>query len=348
MSKTLIVDGNNIGCKEYFALRGRQLTTSSGIETTVICGVLAKLNYFLNQVEETFDKTILVWDVGGSHYRKGMFPHYKGNRKYEDMDGLFKQLDFAREIFKKLGIYQVYMKGIEADDVIGLLAKKNSKDGNEVVIISDDIDMSQLINKRVRQWRMVDGRYLKKKDIVERYGVLPKHLPYLYALSGQAKDNIPGLKCWDSNGKTISNGFGEKKAQAVIVDMVENKRKFYDQCMVMCKDPKWGELFNSCFDNIKLSLKLSKIRTKPEQFSEINVEDLVNMESIGGECTLGKVNQIKDLLEIRHIKVEKIIKRIGVKMKKKNKSTVKAVVSKEREDMNINKKGKSKKKNKRT
>ena len=135
--KILIIDGNGLAFAGYMAMAGAKgggLKNSFGVCTTTVFKMMQYINEYVN-IHGRIDRVVICWDLGGgSKYRKSIFPHYKGNREYKDMDDLFEDLNDGREYLGRLGINQAPCKGIEADDVIGWFSEKYRKMGWHSII----------------------------------------------------------------------------------------------------------------------------------------------------------------------------------------------------------------------
>lgn len=328
----LIIDGNNLGYKIYAAFsagNNLRLTNSVGLPTTVIYGFLNSLASFAGEFR--VDRTLVCWDVGGgSAYRKSIFPLYKGNREYKDMEDYFAELDAARTYMDALGIMQAPIKGIEADDVIGYTAKHLARQGHKVVIYSDDKDYYRLLSNKIQIYRPCKESMYTKEDFKKDFGQhwKPYYLNMLDALVGQEKDFIPGACDIDEeNRKLIKFRFGPVKA----MKLLEESRFSLKRARTILKDgkvlsEKHREQLLKNWKQVKLSKKLARIRTRPKDYNPKERKKLKEIEkllSVQSQVRSKVVVKLMADLEIQSVDVIQILKSIGVKVMGKSKANVK-------------------------
>lgn len=193
--KLLLIDGNNLFWRSYHGL-SRQNLHYNGIPTWATFGLVNSIINIIKDQEPTH--IALLFDSGGSDYRRELFPGYKANRGASTgFENAPDQLVAARHILNKLGVFQYDEFGIEADDLLATFAEK--WEFPEVVICSGDKDIRQLIRNNVTILQPSLGKAKQEKSwdydqILDHYGVEPNRLPEIWALSGDAVDNIPGAK----------------------------------------------------------------------------------------------------------------------------------------------------------
>jgi 5'-3' exonuclease len=233
-------------------------------------------------------------------------------------------MEDTRNYFGKLNITQAAVKGIEADDVIGFLAKTLVNSGYRVTILSDDKDFFSLYSKSIKIWRPCKNSYVKRANIIEAFKVPPKFFTHLFALMGQEKDFIPGLCDIDlKNKKLIKCGFGVVKAAALLQPMIDGKKTFR-QCVdaaIQDMNYKWRDNLKRNRRQVFASLKLMKIRTNETQYSP---EELAKVKAISNTIlgaskapktiSKAKVEMLKTMLEIRKVPILAILKRTGMKI----------------------------------
>jgi DNA polymerase-1 len=157
-------------------------------------------------LEEKPEYLAVVFDTGEPTFRHEVFPEYKANRT-EMPDDLALQIPYIHRVCEALGVPVLAISGYEADDVIGTLARRAAEQGMDVVIVSNDKDLCQLVSENIRILR-ADRQtyvYLDEKGVQERLGVRPDQVVDLLALWGDSTDNIPGAP-----------GIGEKGAVQLI------------------------------------------------------------------------------------------------------------------------------------
>lgn len=202
MEKAILVDGNNLLFRSYYATAytGNFMRNSEGFPTNGLFGFVNMMNKIINEEKPTY--IAVAFDVGKT-FRHEKYSEYKGGRD-ETPDDLKKQFPVAKKILEAMGIKYLECPGYEADDIIGTLAKMVDIDDDFIAtIISSDKDLLQLISNDV------EVKLLKQKDFirmnhdtfVETYGIEPIRMVDLKGLMGDSSDNIPGVK-----------GIGEKTA----------------------------------------------------------------------------------------------------------------------------------------
>ncbi|MEG2994218.1 MAG: DNA polymerase I [Erysipelotrichaceae bacterium] len=207
MKKMLLVDGNSMLFRAYYAtLYGRSMTTSNGIPTNAIIGFANMLQKALELIKP--DKVFVAWDSGKPTFRHIEYPAYKGTRKELDQD-LIVQFSIVREYLDAYGIFRYECDGIEADDIIGTMAKIHPD--YQINILSSDKDLLQLIDSTTNVYLMKKG--ISEIDIVDEaslkasMGITPHQVIELKGLMGDTADNIPGVK-----------GVGEKTALKLLAE----------------------------------------------------------------------------------------------------------------------------------
>ncbi|MBO9403822.1 MAG: DNA polymerase I [Thermomicrobium sp.] len=203
--RLVLVDGHGLAYRAYHALPPT-LATSAGEPTHVVFGFASMLLEVLNDFEP--DYVIVCFDTGRS-FRQQLYEEYKAHRP-ETPDDLKHQLERIRQLLDALGIPIVTREGYEADDLIGTLAARATANGLEVLIVTGDTDLLQLVDEDVRvilpgRQRFGDYRVYDRQAVIERYGFPPERLPEYKALVGDPSDNIPGVP-----------GIGEKTATRLI------------------------------------------------------------------------------------------------------------------------------------
>ena len=195
MEKVILVDGNNLLFRSYFATAytGNVMRNSKGFPTNALYGFILMMNKI---IEEEKPKYIAVAFDIGKNFRKEKYPTYKDGRA-KTPDELKEQIPYSREILDAMGIKYFELEPYEADDIIGTLAKKAEEDPNfDATIISSDKDLLQLISPQV------DVKLLKQKDYIrynrdnffKDYNFEPIRMIDFKAISGDPSDNIPGVK----------------------------------------------------------------------------------------------------------------------------------------------------------
>jgi len=324
--KILVIDSNNLQFRVWASFqegRSGPLQTSMGVPTSIVFGMLRSLEAFTKMAQ--VDKTICCYDVGGgSKYRKELFPHYKGNREYKDMGPYFEESDSCRGYFKIFGINQAVCRGIEADDIIGWLAKKLSREGHNVTIYSDDKDYYQLLSKRVKIYRPCKEAFFTKKDLLAEHGAdfKPLYLPRIDALVGQEKDNIPGACELDERGVMIKFGFGPAKAKKLLEPHWKLSKVREKLCFASGIAEKFQRQLLKNWEQVQLSYKLARIRQRDDEYTSDELEVLDGVYAAANEGTAISAKVVVKLvrdLEMSSIHIVPLLKSIGVNIIGKDK-----------------------------
>jgi DNA polymerase-1 len=205
MAKCLLIDGNNIVFRAYYAFQNQRLKTSTGFHTGALFGFVRMITKLLQ--EKKPDLVAVAFDVTSNTFRKKMYPEYKAHRRPVPED-LLLQLPLAHKAIKALNIVVMTNENYEADDLIGSTAKQLGET-YEVEVVTGDRDLLQLIDKNITvdlcQKGVSNLRRVDAKLFYEEYGFEPKGIIELKALMGDSSDNIPGVK-----------GIGEKRGSQLI------------------------------------------------------------------------------------------------------------------------------------
>jgi len=195
-----LIDASSYVFRAFHAIP--QLTTSRGLPTNAVYGVTTMLLKFLRDAAPEF--AVAVFDAPGPTFRDTLFADYKANRP-APADELVAQMPYVLRVAPALGLPMREESGVEADDVIGTVARQAVASGMDVVIVTGDKDMMQLVGEHVSLWDTMRDRWTRLDDIRARFGLEPAQLVDVMALMGDATDNIPGVA-----------GIGEKTATALI------------------------------------------------------------------------------------------------------------------------------------
>ncbi len=206
MKKVILVDGNNLMFRSYFATAysGSIMRNSKGQATNALYGFVSMINKIIE--EEHPQYMVVAFDIG-KNFRHEKYSEYKAGRNATP-DDLKSQMPIARQILECMGIKYLEAEGYEADDIIGTLAKEADLDPDyDGLIISSDHDLMQLISPVVgmKMLKPKGSVYYTVDSFREEYGFDPIKIIDLKALMGDSSDNIPGVK-----------GIGEKTAKSLI------------------------------------------------------------------------------------------------------------------------------------
>ncbi|WP_039032189.1 DNA polymerase I [Leclercia adecarboxylata] len=196
----ILVDGSSYLYRAYHAFP--PLTNSAGEPTGAMYGVLNMLRSLIMQYQPSH--AAVVFDAKGKTFRDELFEHYKSHRPPMP-DDLRAQIEPLHKMVKAMGLPLMAVSGVEADDVIGTLAREAEKMGRPVLISTGDKDMAQLVTPGITLINTMTNTILGPEEVVAKYGVPPELIIDFLALMGDSSDNIPGVP-----------GVGEKTAQALL------------------------------------------------------------------------------------------------------------------------------------
>src|SRR6202000_3006082 len=252
--KLILVDGSGYLYRAFHALP--PLTNSRGEPTGAVLGVLNMLNKMIK--EEAPDRIAVVFDAPGRTFRDDLFDQYKAHR--EPMpDNLTAQVQPLYDVVAAMGVPLLRVPGVEADDVIGTLARLGADAVFRVLISTGDKDMAQLVGPNVELINTMSNTRLDRIGVKAKFDVFPEQIVDYLALVGDTSDNIPGI-----------TGVGNKTAAKWL-----NQYQNLDTLIAQAADisGKVGENLRNEMPMLELSRKLATIDTTlsldvtPEQLS---------------------------------------------------------------------------------
>jgi len=188
--RLILIDGSSYLFRAFHALP--PLTNRGGEPTGALFGVVNMLRATLN---ERPARVAFVLDASGKNFRHELYPEYKANRPPTPPD-LKAQVEPMMAIVQSLGMPLLRVPGVEADDVIGTLARRAVAAGYEVLISTGDKDFAQLVDESITLVNTMSGTVTDTAGVVEKFGVRPEQIADYLALMGDSIDNIPGVeKC---------------------------------------------------------------------------------------------------------------------------------------------------------
>ncbi|MEM6302750.1 MAG: DNA polymerase I [Pseudomonadota bacterium] len=260
----VLVDGSSYLYRAYHALPA--LTNSKGASTGAVKGVINMLRRLLKDYPESV--VAVVFDAKGKTFRDEIYPQYKANRPPMP-DELREQIEPIHSIVRAMGLPLLCEPGVEADDVIGTLARRASEAGQAVVVSTGDKDMAQLVNERVTLVNTMTDTLMDIQGVINKFGIPPELIIDLLALMGDKVDNIPGVA-----------GVGEKTALGLLRGLGgldEIYAKLDEVATLSFRGAKtMGDKLAKEKDNAFLSYKLATIATDlelPSEFSELTTGD---------------------------------------------------------------------------
>lgn len=187
MKNIYLIDAYSFLYRAYHVMPG--LTNPQNVPIGAVYG-FTKMLMKLRQ-QHKMDLAVVAFDHSSPTLRKQVYPGYKGNRKRPD--DMYPQLALARAASKCLGFMNLEAPGYEADDIIATLTRRAEQAGMQVVIVSPDKDLMQLIRGNTVVFDPMTSNWVINIDVVKKFGVPPERLRDVLALVGDASDNIPGV-----------------------------------------------------------------------------------------------------------------------------------------------------------
>ncbi len=261
MNKRLfLIDGHALVFKMYYAFLRHPMINSKGADMSILFGFT---KYILELIEkEKPTHLAIAFDPPGGTFRHEMYPEYKGTRQ-ETPQLVIDALEPLCEICQALHFPVLMVKGYEADDVIGSMAKRAEKEGFEVFMVTPDKDYGQLISEHIIQFKPgksgSDNELIDVQKVCEKYKISrPGQVIEILTLCGDSADNIPGVK-----------GVGEVGA-GKLIGKYDNVKNIYDHLDELT--PKQREAFIEAEGHIALSHELVTIKT--DIILDVNSEDM--------------------------------------------------------------------------
>ena len=200
--RLLLLDGHSLAYRAFFALPAENFSTTTGQPTNAVYGFTAMLINVLRDEQPTH--VAVAFDRSEPTFRHEQYVEYKANRR-ETPEDFRSQLSLIFEVLDALGVARLSVPGYEADDVIATLATRATSDGMDVLIVTGDRDVLQLVDDQVTvlmtRRGISDMSRFTPETVEEKYGLTPQQYPDFAAIRGDPSDNLPGIP-----------GVGEKTA----------------------------------------------------------------------------------------------------------------------------------------
>ncbi|MBO6158772.1 MAG: DNA polymerase I [Firmicutes bacterium] len=257
--KVLLVDGHSIANRAFYGLP--LLSNSQGIHTNAILGFFNILFKTIDEVDP--DLLAVAFDLKAPTFRHKTYSAYKGTRSAMPAE-LLEQIPLIQKLLQSAGIPLLMKEGFEADDLLGTIAKTKGKEGMNVLILSGDRDLLQLVDEKITLLipKTKGGTTVTEVyhpgEVEEKYGVSPYGYLQMKALMGDSSDNIPGVP-----------SIGEKTASKIIqaYGTLDEAIAHADQI----KPAKAGSNLSLYQDQARLSLYLATIVTEVEDAGEVTM-----------------------------------------------------------------------------
>ena len=218
--KLYLIDGSSYIFRAFFGVR-QQLSTSNGFPTNALYGFINMLQKVIR--DEKPDYLVVAFDSPDKTFRHKIYPNYKANRDAPPEE-LSRQFPYFEPLVKAYGLSSIRRPGFEADDIIGTLAKKGQQKGLDIVIVSGDKDMMQLISPHIYMLDTMKNKKFMDKEVVEKFGVQADKVVEVMGLMGDSSDHIPGVKgVGPKTAAELIRKFGSIEALYKRIDEVEKK-----------------------------------------------------------------------------------------------------------------------------
>lgn len=240
--KLCLIDGSAYVFRAYHAIRG--LTNSEGMATNALFGYVNMLGKVVKDLSPAYVAVIM--DCIGPSFRKEMYPEYKANRPPPPAD-LKEQFPYVEPLTEALGIPTVRAETFEADDIIATMAEMAREQQVEVIIVSSDKDLMQLVDDHVVMFDPMKDKWYRRQEVIDRHGVGPELIVDLLAIMGDSSDNVPGVR-----------GIGAKGAANLL-----NEYGSLDEVLARVEDvkpPRAQTALQEFRDSALLSRELVKLR----------------------------------------------------------------------------------------
>ncbi len=278
MPSLWLVDGSHTIFRAYHALP--HLSTRQGVPTNAVYGFTTMLLRAIREGNPTH--LAVAFDEEAKAKRSELYPEYKATRGAPPED-LTPQFPLVRRVLEAMRVPAIGFPGYEADDVIATLARRARAQGWEVVIVSGDKDLMQLVVNGIRCYDSMYEKWYGPAEVEEKWGVPPQQVADLLALTGDKIDNIPGVP-----------GVGEKTAAGLLKEYgtLENvlanaanvkKPKLRENLLASLESVRRGRQLISLYGELPLPVQLEDLERKPvdeprarKLFTELEFVRLVN------------------------------------------------------------------------
>ena len=315
MKKLILIDGYSFLFRAFFAIRN--LTRSDGTPVGALYGFTRMLIKIMTDIE--YSHIAVVFDCGGKTFRNELYEEYKANRP-PCPEELKPQFPLVREIVNVLNIRTLEKIGYEADDIIATYAKKAESEGFDVIIVSSDKDLMQLIDDKILMFDGMKNELIDTNKVIEKWGVQPKQLLDVLSLMGDASDNVPGVPSigpktaaelitqYDTL-ENLLNNLSEIKQNKRREVLIENKDKaiLSKKLITLDENVKIGYTiddlafkqydYRELFEFLKAQNFNSMVKGLEKAFNDIPLFEEKKEIKIANNKLITDLNELNDLLE---------------------------------------------------
>ncbi len=260
-----LIDGSSYIFRAYYGIR-QFLSTSKGFPTNALYGFINMLQKVVK--DEKPDYLAVTFDSKEKTFRHEMYADYKANREAPPED-LAKQFPYFEPLVHAFNIHSVRVPGYEADDIMGTLAKKGAQEGLQVVIVSGDKDMMQLIGPDIRMLDTMKNKWFDIEGVEEKFGVPPDRVIEVMGLMGDSSDHIPGVKGVGPKTATeLIRKFGSIEELYERIDEVD-KQKLREKLVQDKEMALLSRQLVTINSSMELEFKLEDLKLKPSNITEL-------------------------------------------------------------------------------
>ncbi|MGZ4200501.1 MAG: DNA polymerase I, partial [Thermoleophilaceae bacterium] len=289
-NELFLIDGNSLAYRAFFALP-ETIATSRGVPTNAIFGFASMLVKILT--DYGVKPTVVAWDAGMSG-REQEYTEYKAERRRRP-DLLSEQWPHLQPLVEAFGYQNVRVEGYEADDVIATVARQAREQGIDVMVVTGDRDMFQLVEPGVQVMAtsrgITDTKVYDEQAVLDRYGIPPSLITDFYGLKGDTSDNIPGVPgIGDKTAAQLLQEFGTLEDVLANVDKISGaKRK--ENLTVHADDARVSKKLATAIRDVPIDIDLAhSVANEPDRsrlrefFREFELRDpLRRLEEAFGE-----------------------------------------------------------------
>ena len=301
-----LIDGNSLVYRAFFALP-ESIATSKGQPTNAIFGFASMLVKIIS--EYGVKPTLVAWDAGTSG-RDEVYGEYKAGRR-ERPDLLSEQWPYMHPLVESFGYENVKVPGYEADDVIATLAGQARREGIEVMVVTGDRDLFQLIEPGVRIMAtgrgITDTKIYDREAVVERYGIPPELIPDFVGLKGDTSDNIPGVPgIGDKTASQLIQAWGDLDGVLSNIESISGaKRK--ENLTEHAEDARISKQLATAVRDVDVDVDFAKVIAREpdrsrlrETFREFELRaPLERLEEALGEDDAAPAERVDEVVEVR-------------------------------------------------
>ncbi|WOQ13490.1 DNA polymerase I [Aeromonas media] len=284
----ILVDGSSYLYRAFFASQQADLRTSTGLPSGAVRVMANMMRSLRKQYPDCH--VAVVFDAKGKTFRDDIYPEYKATRASMP-DDLRSQVAPIHQMIKAMGFPFLMVEGVEADDVIGTLARQATEKQLPVLISTGDKDMAQLVSDHVTLIDTMKDVKTDREGVIEKFGVPPELIIDYLALMGDKVDNIPGMA-----------GVGEKTAQALLqgIGSIDQIAANLDKVAALGfrGSKTFADKFREQEDQVRLSYQLATIKTD------------VELEQSLEELLLGPIDKESLLAVYREYELRNLIKEL--------------------------------------